>query len=261
MKFILGDNLKIDSLEGVPGDLKPLYVEQADGGFALGDDAATKATVKVIDGLGRSLRASREEADEAKRKAVDLSSLSEYGEGPEEIAAAITQKMEDLQKKVKTKGDNEGTLEKLRQDLKAAHGLELTKKDEDITSLTAQLSEVLVDQKIKSAIGDSAVNLDIATRVISDFIDTDRDEKGNFVVQVVDKDRDPRKNPATGEFLAIGDLVGEMKKSETYGSLFKSEKPSGSGHESGAASAARQAAGNAPDASPVSKISAGLAAR
>ena len=58
------------------------------------------------------------------------------------------------------------------------------------------------------------------------------EEDGDFKVQVVDAQGNPRVN-GKGEFLSIADLVGEMRQSDVYGRAFEPTGTTGGGATGG----------------------------
>ena len=262
MRFVLGDNQTVESLETVPEDFRSFYEEGSDGSFKLADSPAIKSAVKVIDGLGRTVKATRKEADDLRGKAIDLGPLSEFGDGPEAIRAAIDNRIAELQGKLKSKGDNATEIEKVRADLKAANATALAAKDKEIGTLADQLAGLMIDGQLDDALGDRAVNKKVAKRVIGDFVRASRNENGEFSVVVVDDDGDARTNPTTGEPMGIADLVEFVSKSEDYASLFKSDTKNGGGTPPGAPSRrSRPNLGDGKEMTPLQKISAGLDAQ
>lgn len=264
MPFDFNANRTVEKIDVVPEDFRPFYVESSDGsGFTLADSPQVASAVKVISGLYKTVSNTRKEADDLRGQSVDLSPLKDYGDTPEEIATAFTAKIEEIKKSGKSNADVEDQLNKLRRDLTDVHTAEKTKWGERETGLIKQIRNLLVDNVINEALGDSAVSPKMARRVISDFVDIEADENGNFRTIVKDAENGgARKNVTDGQLFTVEDLVKELKGHDDYKPLFKSDAPKGSGSRPGAPS---RFVDRKPDAgegkSSLDKIKSGLDAR
>ncbi|MHC4734713.1 MAG: hypothetical protein ACYTDW_09690 [Planctomycetota bacterium] len=258
MEFDFGQNQKVESLDTVPEDFRGLYREVEGGGFQLGsNDAAIGAAIAVIPRLNGALKAARAEAKANKGQKVDLSPLAEYGEDVETIATGISTKFEELQKQVKGGEQVKADREKITEALGKKHAAELQKHQARAAALQAQLYKIMVDNEALKEIGDQATNPKLLLPFIREQVKPG-EEEGEFVVRVVNGDG-PRFSPTTGTHMTVNELVKEMKASEEYGVLFKSETPSGTGKVPGSSS--RVVGGQPTTKSALDKIKAGLDAR
>lgn len=263
MDFSFANAKEVSSLESVPSDFRGLYEEQ-DGKFVLSQDEKVKAAVSAVTRLNESLKASRAEAKAARKAGapVDLSPLASYGISPEEIAANVQAKLEELQTAAAGSKEAKLNLDKIKEDLNRAHAVNLGTKDTKITALRGQLDKILIENTSKSAIaevGGDAATIEILMPHLSPHIRS-VEEDGQYRVFVVEKNGDKRYSGVTGEPLSIKELVAEYKNSDKFGKLFPSEAPSGGGVKPDAG----RGLGMRPSSGPLTsnqKIAAGLAKR
>ena len=77
MEFEFLKNPTVDSIDKVPEQFRGLYSE-GEGGYVLNE--GFKGTAGAIDGLNKSLKAARRDADEAKRNRPDVSGFAAVGQ-------------------------------------------------------------------------------------------------------------------------------------------------------------------------------------
>jgi len=241
------------SMDAVPKDFQGLYVQGPDGTIALrSDDPGVMAAVNAIKGLNGALVASRAEARNNRANKVDLSALSDYGSTVEEIAANITQKINDAGKNKNTAVEQQ--VAQIREEMGQKHALDLAGKDKVNEALRGQLYKHLVTSEAVKALSDAgAVDPDLILPMLSTLVGV-VEENGGFDVRILGADGDPRYSTATGKPMSIPELVAEMKGNEKFGPLFKSEKKPGGGKGPGPSDLHQQA----PELSSVDKIMAGL---
>lgn len=227
MEFEFPDS--IESTDKIPAQFRPLYVEDSDGSYKLGENYS--GVREAVNGLNKSLKAARAEAKAAKGKQVDLSSLSEFGESVEDIRNNITAKLQELQEQAAKGKDFDP--EKIKADL--AKGF--TKEREQLTTrneaLQGQLYKLLVQNEATSAISEAKGVPDLLMPFVAKQTKT-VEEDGQFKVYVTDESGDVRYSGVTGAPMSIKELVGEMKADAKYGRLFESDTPSGGGTPPGA---------------------------
>jgi hypothetical protein len=256
--FDFGANAVVEKLETVPEQFRPLYVEK-EGKFALAaDDPKVKGAVEALSGLGKALKAAR---DEAKGRApVDLSPLKEFGGSPEEIAASVRTRLEELSAAAKGGTDAKLNIEKIKADLAKAHSTELTAREKRIEALTGQLYGHLVESEAKGAIASEKGDLDLLLPFVKQRVKV-VEEDGKVQVFVVDDAGDRRYSGVTGTPMSIRELVREMKAAPKFGKLFESETPKGSGHRPGSAKTQTGGTREPAQRSSLEKIQAGLERR
>lgn len=251
---------EIADLTKVPEQFRGFYAEdpQAAGKYRLrGDDPVVKGSVEALIGLNKALRAERGLTKDLKGKVVDLSPLGDYGKTVEEISASVKAKIDELQA---GSGKNKADIEQMRKDITAAHAKEIAAKATAVENLTGQLRTLLVDNAIRQALGDKAIDPDLAMPFVQRFVQAVLDDRGQYQVHVVNEEGAQRHNGATAQPMTIPELVKEMAGTTKYAPLFKSAAPRGSGSSPGAAAGSRPAGDNRR-LSPQEKIAAGLAAR
>lgn len=256
MDFDFTTNTAVRDLTGVPERFHSFYEpDAAAGGFKLRGDPTVRNAVEAVTGLNQALKASRNEAKNYKDRAVDLSPLTEFGKSPEEIAATIRSKIDELTGQVAAGKNAKLDLDKIKADYSAASAKAIAAKEAKIDKLKKQLETILVDESIRRAIGDQAFDPDLVIPHVRDRVRA-VEEDDRVTAVVVDVDGTRRINVASGSPMSINDLVSELKASQKYARLFKSAAPSGGGAPpAGAASKAAPIAGNK---TAVDKIASGL---
>lgn len=242
----------VDSIDKVPEQFRGIYKQGDDGKFIVDD--TYKGVVEAITGLNKSLKAARAEAKA--KTPVDLSPLADYGRTPEEIKATVESRINELQEQVAKGGDAKVNLEKIKQDLAAAHAKDLEKANKRSEALQNQLYGLLVENAATAAV----VELKGVPELLLPFLKQQVkvvEEEGEFKVFVVDAQGDQRYSGVTGQPMTIKELVAEMKANEKFGRLFESEAPAGGGMPPRGGSTPPRQPGRVLSANE--KIAAGLA--
>lgn len=257
MEFEFLKNPTVDSLDKVPEQFRGLYA-QGDSGYALSD--SFKSTASAIDGLNKSLKAARRDADEAKRNRPDVSGFAAVGQllglegddatSPETFRQAVERVIGESK-------DGKVNWDKMKKDLERGFQTQLQGKDGELSNMGKTLQKYLVTTAAVQAVASHKgvpelllPHVQAKTKVIK--------EGDEYVVRVVDESGDPRGN-ASGGFMTVEDLVKEMKASPTFGRAFESEALSGSGIKPGTTQG--KGIQQRKDMSPTEKIAAGLAKR
>jgi len=239
--------MTVDTIDVVPDQFKPLYVEK-DGKYSIDNsDPKTKSVVEAILGFNKALRASRGEVDSLRKKTVDLSALREFGDTPEAIRAAFDAKLTELAK------DPKIDIEKIKADISKGFLVEKDAVVKKAEALQGQLYNVLVENTALAAI----TELKGIPELIMPFVKGQvkaTTEDGKFKVVIVDADNNTRYSTTTGEPMTVKEFILEMKGTERFGRLFESETKSGAG--------VKPTNGRPPvnqdNLSPVNKIAMGL---
>ena len=257
MEFEFLKNPTVDSIDKVPEQFRGMYSE-GEGGYVLGE--TFKGTAGAIDGLNKSLKAARRDADEAKRNRPDVSGFAAVGqllglEGDDAVSAETLKQA--VERVIGESKDGKVNWDKMKKDLERGFQTQLQGKDGELQNMSKTLQKYLVTTAAVQAIaGHKGVpelllpHIQAKTKVIK--------EGEEYVVRVVDESGDPRGN-ASGGFMTVEDLVKEMKASPTFGRAFESESPSGSGVKPGTTQG--KPSPQRPAMSPTEKIAAGLAKR
>lgn len=244
----------VESLDKVPAQFKPLYVDKPgeDGKFAV--NPAFTSVAEAVNGFNKSNKTLREQIKGF--KPTDLSALAEFGETPEAIAEAIKTRLTEA---AGTKGvEVTKQVEAAKAALVDAHKKELEKREQRANALQTQLFTLLVDNAATTAIAD----LKGVPELLLPFIRTQVkvvEENGHFKPQVIDAAGEVRYG-ATGSPMTIRELVEQMKSEAKYGRLFESETPAGGGKPPGSGRTPAPKPGQR-ELSSNEKIAAGLAKR
>lgn len=268
MEFNFSQNTVVDNIDKVPADFQGLYrKDEADGKFKLDSDhAGVKSAISAITGLSTAIGRARAELKAAKDRAVDLSALADYGATPEEIVAAFNAKIEEIskgKKGVNVTEEVDKAVKAAKEALAQTHMGELKKHEERNGALRNQLYSLLVTNSATTALAEAnALDPTLVLPFVREQVKVD-EEDGKFRVYVVGETGDVRYSGTTGEPMSIKELVGEMKSTERFKPLFKSESHTGGGADAHTTGAGRKpvttSAGG--EKSSVQKISHGLGQR
>ena len=206
--------LTAEECGSLPEGIRGLY-EEKDGAFVLSVDG-----IEDTSGLKSALEKERRARSEYERAARQYQGL---GKSPEEIAELV-RAQEDTEK---SRLEQKGEWEKLKNQLLDSHKKELAARDEAVKAMKGTLESYLVDaaatEAIEAAKGIPQLllpHVKSAVKVI--------EEDGKYQVRVVGPDGSPRMN-AKGEFLGIKDFVSEMRDSEIFGRAFDGAGTTGGG--------------------------------
>jgi hypothetical protein len=228
MEFEFSKAPTVETLDKVPEQFRGLYQESAEGGFALADNF--KGIGAAVDGLNKSLKAARRDADEGRRNKPDLSKYAEIGQllglDPENAADAEALRTA-VERTISESKDGKVNWDKMKVNLENGFKTQLQAKDQELSAKDKTLTRYLISSEATRAIAAAKgvpelllPQIQAQTKVIKDG-----DE---YVVRVIDSAGDPRGN-ASGGFMSVAELVNELKASPTFGRAFESEAPSGHG--------------------------------
>lgn len=260
MQFRFDQNKEVADINAVPEQFRAAYKEN-NGKFALQEPFVQFAT--AIDGLNKSLEASRTENKGLKGKAVDLSPLQEYGATPEEIAIAVKAKLDEAI--ASGRADGKGALERYKADLEKANAAKLTAEQQRAERYRTALHRATVMSTVTTALaaegGEPALLLPVVqtmVRVVEETRTVNGKEELGFRLAVVDERGEERMSIATGQPLTVGELVKELKTQPAYARAFDASTPTGGGSRP---SSRVQTGGSDKPKSATAKIAAGIAAR
>lgn len=258
MEFNFQENAEVEDISKVPEQFRSMY-EEGETGHKLAEPFSPIAS--AIDGLNKSLKAARKDAEKARKDRPDVTPFNELATsvlGLEEAdPSAMRSAIEELMEKA-AKGDKEGKVnwDKMKADLEKGYQKQLEGKDGELRAMQSSLESYLIGSEAHRAIASEKgvpelllPHIERQTRVVK--------EGDKYVTRVVDEQGDPRGNHEGG-FMSIGDLVKEMKASAVFGRAFESEAPAGSGTRPGGPSTRTQSRN---EMTPVDRISAGLKKR
>jgi hypothetical protein len=257
MEFEFLKNPTVETIDKVPEQFRGFYA-QGEGGFVLQD--SFKATAGAVDGLNKSLKAARRDADDAKKNRPDLTGFAQIGqllglEGDDAVNAETLKAA--VERTLGESKDGKVNWDKMKKDLEKGFNTKLQEKDGELQGMGKTLQKYLVTSAAVQAIAAHKGVPDLLlphvhsrTKVVKDG-----DE---YVVRVVDEAGDPRGN-ASGGFMSVEDLVKELKSSPTFGRAFESEGTSGNGVRPGSTQKVPPA--KPGEKSATQKIADGLAKR
>jgi len=257
MEFSFAEAQIVDSLDKVPEDFRPLYEDTGDGQFKLTEDPKVKSATAAITRFQAALKSARADAKNKTVEKVDLSPLADYGTSPEEIAATVSSKLEELTTAAAGSKEAKLNLDKVKEDLGKAHAVQLSQKDMKIEAYKTQLDKLMIENVAKSAIVDLKGDIDLLMPHLAGHIQS-VEEDGAFKVYVVDAEKNKRFSGVTAEPMTIKELVAEFKASDKYAKLFESEAPAGGGMRPGSAQHGTKILKPKQEMNSKDKIAAGL---
>ena len=235
MKFDFTKNRNVDDLTVVPENCRAFYEKvEADGddgavSYNLRGDPITTASVAVITGQNKALKAVRQEVTDAKAAGkLDLTPLEAYGKTVTEIAANIGTKVEEL---TANASGNESDIALRIASVKKEHSEAMvaltTTKDGEIASRQGQLENYMIETSIMQAgAGWQGLN----PTLVSPFARQQMkvllvDEKPSVVV--VDSSGEARYSTSperAGELMNTDELFEEMSKDKALRQIFPSDQ-------------------------------------
>lgn len=227
MEFEFATNTTVDNLDKVPEQFRAMY-QAGEGGQFLATETLLPV-MKAIDGLNKALKASRRDADEAKKNRQDAGQFKALGQlvglEPEEVTADALKS--GIEKALAESKEGKVNWDKMRKDLEVGFSSKLKQKDEELEAMTRTVQKYLVNSSATAAIAANKgvpelllPHIEAKTKVIK--------EGDGYVVRVVDDASDFRGN-AVGGFMTVEDLVKELKGHPVYGKAFENDVPPGAG--------------------------------
>ncbi len=233
--------IKVDSLDVVPAEYKPLYEDRGEDGIVMIETLARK--VEDLGNLTTTLNKYRKSSGELERQVRGFSAIAKtpqeikerleawgsLGESPEQVRALIAEKDRLLEGKDSTRVAEQaraaysGELKKVRE----AHVALIAEKDGKINSLVSAMIDSELVAEITKQKGTPEILIPIARSSVRMV-----ERGGALVREVVDDHGDPRIN-FRGEPMTIADLVADLKNSEVFSRAFDGEGRSASGSETG----------------------------
>jgi hypothetical protein len=254
MKFKFAENTNVPELSAVPEGFRTFYEENTEGGYSLSSSPQVVAATSSIDGLNGSLFAARKEKDELKGKVVNLDSLKEYGNTPEEIVGSFQSKLEKVSSAA---GDHQIDVDKIKKDFAAQYAQESEASKKRIEALTGQLHTTLVTNTLQTAITNAKGDAELLMPFVSNQVRLVEEDGKTFPV-VVDSDGSRRYSTTTGQLMTPPELVNEFKGNPKYKPLFESEAPKGGGTPTSSPAGMMPAPGAKDTRNSIQKIAQGL---
>lgn len=240
---------ELAEINDVPQQYRGLYSKKEDGtGFALDADLAKKLDVS---GLTSALDKERKANKSFKELVGKWTGLG--FESPDAVSAKIA----ELQEAATKGADGKANFDKLKANLEEGHKKVIEAKDGELKTMRGTLEKYLVqNEAIQAITEEKGVPVLLLPHIMSSV--KVLEDKGEFVVRVVDSEGDPRGD-GKGGFMTIKDLVKEMKGSKDFGRAFESSGTNGGGKPPASSNKGSEAGRNTGELSPIEKIKAGIA--
>jgi DNA-binding transcriptional MerR regulator len=206
----------IDSLDGVPAQARPLYVEKDDGKFHYDD----------ISSLRSALEHERNNNKTTKGQLANLKKFGDLGVDADEIKQILSEREENKNKQMRDAGD----FDSMKEQLVDNHNKELSTKDQRIANLTKHIEKIMVSDHAKTVLADADIqgNPTLLLPVIRDRVAVTETEDGDFQLVVRRADGKPMLN-GKSEPASLKDMVMELRNSSDYAGAFKGVNQQGGG--------------------------------
>lgn len=202
----------VESLEGVPQELQPLYVER-DGKFWLDADG-----VEDVTGLKTALRNERALRERAEKKLPE-------GFDPEDYAELLKLREEATKGKLSDKQREE--LESFKRQMQEQSAKEIQKREKEMERLRTALRQELVTGRATAALASAKGSVKLLLPHVERHA-TVTEVDGRFVPVVVDEEGHTRVGPS-GANMTFEELVAEMRANAEYAGAFEGTGSSGGG--------------------------------
>lgn len=226
-----------DSADQIPEGMSDFYVERPDGRFQLDVAASNGWELSDTNALKSALSKERAAAQEAQKRLRNFEGLD-----PNAAREAMS-KVEEManfnpEQKV------EEAIKAREKQIFARHQSEMDAVKRETDALRNQLSDTLVTSAAAKAIAGAKGSVDLLLPHVLTSTRMRQTDGGQFIVEVVDRDGNPRIGDAQGNPMTIPQLVDEMRASDVFSRAFEptgatgsgmtssngSPKPSGPGH-------------------------------
>lgn len=242
----------VEDLNTVPEQFRSAYVAgegEHEGTFVVGEQFS--GLTSAIIGLNTSLKASRDEASQAK---ANLKGWAALGENPE----AVTESINNLTEERNTALDKNKSFDptKMREQLMGEFQGKLTEATDRSALLQGALKHSLVNSAASVAIAAHKGTPELLMPIVQSQVQM-VEKEGKFGVQVIDSEGSVRYSPTSGGLMTVDELIVEMKAHPSYGMAFKTDMKGGEG---GIGDSGRRGMHSADTSnmSATDKISAGL---
>jgi hypothetical protein len=220
----LAARIKEEVFAELSEEIQKEYIKQDDGTYQL--------YVTPVDGLGLENATNLKSALSKERTARETAEkkLKGFGDLDADKAREALKKVEEManwkpEDKVKEQ------IEAITKQITEKHKGELGTKDESIQTLTRQLEKVMIDVEAIKAISEHKGSATLLLPHVRNSTRMRKNDKGEFIVEVVGEDGNPRISPAVNSTanMTIAEYVAEMKGQDTFAPAFEGSGASGSG--------------------------------
>ncbi|MCK5018552.1 MAG: hypothetical protein KAS32_15940 [Candidatus Peribacteraceae bacterium] len=217
----------LDNLEGLPDDVKSEYkagTGDLAGKFLLDVTPVSDFALENVKGLKTALSSERTSRETLEKQVSVFKDID-----PDKAREAIKKvgEMKDWKPDDKVREQIEATTNQLVE----KHKGEIAGKDTNIAGLTKQLEKNMITATATQSIAGLKGSPELLLPHVERSTRMRQTENGQFVVEVVGSDGNPRISPAAGSTapMTIDELVGEMKNNDTFAPAFAGSGASGSG--------------------------------
>jgi hypothetical protein len=261
----------IENLSNVPSDLHHFFAK-TDDGYRVAENFTGAA--KRMNGLSSNLEETRaarttagQDAGKAREKYKSLASLFSGVEGidGDDPVTAVKTHLETLAASAKGGGkkaeEARAEIEQIKSEMAKSHAAALEGKDQVIAGKDGQITKLVKTAGIASALSDHTLvgSGELLRTYLDSRIVVKESDDGTPYAAVLDNDGKSVRFNGEGNPMSISQFVTGLKEQDDFKPFFGAEKKQGSGTPPGTKQSASQQSAD-KDATPLNKISAGLAA-
>lgn len=218
----------IAKLEDVSEAHRALYAEQ-DGKFVLQVEGVDGFSLEDVSGLKSALGKKTTEARDATEK---LQAFGDLDPKAAKTALDKVKEFENFDPKTEAEKIAEAKFKAREKELIDLHTAEIGKVTGERDGLTGEVSRLLIDGEATRELANAKGAVELLLPHVRASTKIRKDPAtGQFVVEVVGKDGNPRIGDAKGNPMTIAQLVGEMRESSTFGRAFEGTGQSGGGFQ------------------------------
>jgi len=217
----------LDNLDGLSDDIKKEYkagTGDLAGKFLLDVTSVSDFALENVKGLKTALSSERTSRETLERQVAAFKDID-----PDKARDAIKKvgEMKDWKPDDKVREQ----MEAIKTQLLEKHKGEIADKDSTVASLTKQLEKNMITATATQAIAGLRGSTELLLPHVERSTRMRQTDDGQFVVEVVGSDGNPRISPASGSTapMTIDELVAEMKNNDTFAPAFAGSGASGSG--------------------------------
>lgn len=215
-------NAIYDNQDDIPEGLADHYTQADDGRFTLQVESVGGLELSDTSALKNALSRERSNAQNAQKtlknfEGIDAASAREAMSKMEEMANFNPEQKVDEAIKAREK------------QIFAKHQAELDVVRNESNSLRSQLSDNLITSAAAKAIAEAKGAVDLLLPHVLQSAKLRQSDQGQFIVEVVDRDGNPRIGDAHGNPMTIPQLVDEMRASDGFSRAFEPTGATGAG--------------------------------
>lgn len=221
----------VDTLDSVNEQARVFYRagtadEGLDGKFVLKVETVSGFSLENVEGLKSALGRERTRADRAEGKIKKFGDLD-----PDAARSAIDRvaELEAIDPKKEADKLAQAKIDAATKQLVDKHAADMASAGTRNEVLLGQVRSLLIDNVATVALAEHKGSVDLLLPHVQRHTRLKEVDGGKFLVEVIDKEGNPRIGDSKGTPMTVGQLVAEMRQSDTFGRAFEGTGQTGSG--------------------------------